>query len=408
MKKILLSIPVAVLVFTGCTPQKQGVYADFIMPPKKIKDINEIKNIKIDVSSVRVDGLSSKFKSDIKNMIEGRFASSISKEQFLNVSDKNLEANRLNKLSQLAFNHHGYDKFHTQEHKNSTMKVTLNIKKKIDENSDNVKLTLVKQNYKVEYTEGDYPAPMSVPSGDPIFTYVNKTVPYIKYNITVDLNAKIYNNDGKLIYEKSFNNINLNKKIGGANKTAKAIPTDLELVSTAVSNKIDEIVKDISPYKETRALHVNEKGDKTSVVLIKATAFNDAAYALDEHILKLESDIEKQEQEIELKYEEKLKTIEKDEEKKEILKQKDEDISKLYTILSPDYENMGLINEILGDTQSAVDYYSMAFEFDPNNKTAKSKLNRLQSLIEKQNEMRKITKTVKSKNSYKNQDNKDR
>lgn len=408
MRKTLLIIPAAMIIFSGCVQQKQGVYADFVMPPKKIKNINEIKNIKINVKNVQLSGVPKKFKVDIARMLEGKFASSIFKEQFLDVADPNLESKNLSKLSKIAFNHHGYEQFSCVNSKTARLDLSIKVNKRIKKDIDDITLRLARQSYKVKYTKGDYPAPISVPEGRPSYTTVNKKVPYTNFNLNVDLDVKLYGINGELLYENSFNNIAVNEKIGGDTLKVKTHPTDLELIALAVSDKIKKVVKDISPYKETRALHVNEKGNKTAVTLMKATAFNDAAYALDEYISKTEAEIEKQEQEIEKKYSEKIAAAKEEKEKESLMQNKKAEISNLYVVLSPEYENMGILNEILGDIASAYDYYSTAFEYDSKNTSAEKSMKRVETLIKKQKELAILSKDIDVKHIFKNKENKDR
>ncbi|WP_367238937.1 hypothetical protein [Desulfovibrio sp. UCD-KL4C] len=54
---------------------------------------------------------------------------------------------------------------------------------------------------------------------------------------------------------------------------------------------------------------------------------------------------------------------------------------------SPDYENMAIILEIIGDRNEALNYYEMAAKADPENKSASISVSRVKEMVEASNRL---------------------
>lgn len=399
----LILIATVTLFFTAGCVQQEGVYANYVMPPKKIQNISEIKDIKINLNKLSISGFSKNVKPDIQEMVEGKLSAIINKEQFLNVYDNaiNKDIIRFNKNSK---NHHGYGKFYADNPKFATLQLQIDLKLVKNSGVDNVQTTLKYQAYGVEYSKKG--VPMAKPSGDPKYTKVSTKVDYTDYKLVANINAIIYNNQKKVIYNKTFNNITLTKKIGGDTLKSADIPTELELVSSLLVPKFTEIIFDISPHKESRKLVVNETGDKSVVALMKGTAFSEAVVLLDSVIEKQENEVKTKKTEVEKSYEEKFTKAKDEKEKSELEKSKENDILALYKLIAPNYDNMGILNEIFGDLISAKYYYELASKYDSSLASAKTSIQRVENTLSKVEQLKKLD--AKIKNNYKNQENKER
>ena len=405
MKVLLYSIPAALLLFTGCAQQKSEVYANFMMPPKEIKNINDVKNIKVDVSKIKINGLSKNANKDVANMIKGKLSSLVYKEQFLNVSDDILNKS-LTSLEKNSKNSHGYSNFSTLKVKNSTLKVDVNINLKKTTGTQKVTTKLLTQHYREKRVGKKYPRPIGVKSGKPTISIVTNDVPFIKYVANADLNIKLYNVHNQVVYTKKFSNLELTKKLGGSSKSVVELPTDLSIVSELLTDKLREVVYDLSPHKESRKLVVNEKGDASVVALMKATAFSESAIRLDDVISKQETAIEKEKKELKVKYEESLKKAKDQKAKDKLTLSYEEKVKSLYKPLTADYENMGILTEIFGDLEDASNWYSQAVEADGANKIAKLSLQRVNKNFSKQKALKRMNGgKMDNKSSYKNKDN---
>ena len=403
MKVLLYSIPAALLLFTGCAEQKSEVYANFLMPPKEIKNVNDVKNIQIDVNKIRINGLSKNAKKDVANMIKGKLSALVYKEQFLDVSDDIL-GKSLKNFRKESKNYHGYGKFYTDNPTTSKLKVDVNINIKKTTGKQRVVTKLVSQSYGVKMVGKKYPRPVAVKSGRPSVSNVTNNVPFIQYVATADLDIKLYNSHNKVVYTKSFPNLSLTKKLGGSSKSVVELPTDLSIVSELLTNKLREVVFDLSPHNESRKLVINEKGNPTVVALMKATAFSESANRLDDVISKQETAIETEKKELKLKFEESLKKAKDQKAKDSLTKSYNEKVKSLYKPLTADYENMGILNEILGDLETANYYYGEAVNADSANKLAKLSIQRVNNTLDKQKHLN----GIKAKSNYKNKENKDR
>jgi len=402
MNKIIsIFLLITIVIFSaGCVAPQGAVYTSFLMPPKKVQNVNDVKNIKIVINKMKLSGFSKNSKIDLSQLVEGKISALIYKEQFLNVYDPVISKD-IRLLNNKAKNHHGYSKFYANNTKFSTLQINLQMNLQKHSGTDIVKTTLRHQNYGVKYSKKG--VPMSVPKGKPTYRHVKTNVPYKQYDLKANLHIQLLNTNKELLYKKDFTNITLSRKIGGDTLKTTEIPTEMELVSEALVEKLKEVITEISPHKESRQLVVNEKGDSSVVALMKGTAFSDAIVLLDKTIEKKEVELNLKKKELELVYKEKLLKAKDKKEKTSLIKSKENDILSLYKPLSPEYENMGILNEILGDLVSAKYYYELAYKYDTANSSANNSIKRVKGTLNKVNQLANIATT-----KYKNKDNKER
>ena len=402
MKTLLYALPAALLLFTGCAQKKSEVYADFLMPPKEITNINDVKDIKINIKNIQINGLSKKANKDISNLVKGKLSALVYKENFLNVSDDTLGKN----FTKASKNYHGYGKFYQDKPNYSILDVDLKVNVKKTSGTEKVTTKLEYQRYTTKYVGKKFPRPVGVPSGSPTITTATNNVPFVNYVVTADMNIKLTNGTKKVVYTKTFANLKLTKKIGGNSKVVTELPTDLSIVSELLTNKLRDIVYDLSPHTVSRKLVVNESGDASVVALMKATAFSDAADKLDGVITKQETDIEIKIKELTVKYDTDIKKAKDQKAKDSLTASHKSKIKGLYKPVAADYENMGVLNEILGDMEMASYFYEESKKADSSNSRLEISLNRIKDTVEKQKTLK--TMSVKKKSTYKNKDNKDR
>ena len=159
---------------------------------------------------------------------------------------------------------------------------------------------------------------------------------------------KLTDKNGKLVYEKDFANLSYHFETSDANHNA--LPLNAAVIAKMIVPAIETIVADISPHKEQRDLVVNEDGDKKAVLLLKAQAFHEAYLRL-----------------------------------QKLLKDKNVKVA--------DYENLGILFEIIGDYTRAKENFKKALDISPNSPIASAGKNR----IEKIQKNEKVLKKMKAK-----------
>ena len=408
------------LLNSGCAPPRK-IYAKYTLPPSGVADFLPLKNAQIEKPSVEIRGNfnTQAQKAAMQNYIRERLAGLIYKERFYNVSDdiyRNITGE--SQLQQVLRGHHGYDLIHSYKPKTSKImaKAVVNIERKTGE--DLIETQLVNQPYKTEYRKNKegYSVPHAVPNYDRKSVRKRQDrVPYIKISATAQLNITIFGKNGEKRYERLFKNLKFHKKVGGSGDIA-AVPTSLEIAASLFNDSIVATVKDISPHTETRLLEVNVDGDKTAVVLIKATAFSEAVRRLDKVIEQNEAEYQAMKRKIEEEYQrevEEIKASSKEPLKKKaaiekLEREKTEELAKERAPLSPDYENYALCMEVMGYLDDAIECFEKAHEADQDNQTAKDAHNRVLALREKAKGMPRAGEKMKRRHDYKQKEHKER
>jgi tetratricopeptide (TPR) repeat protein len=185
----------------------------------------------------------------------------------------------------------------------------------------------------------------------------------------------------------------------------------LEIASSLFDPSIRTVVRDISPHKVERELFVNEDGDETAVVLLKATAFSEAYRRLSEVTERNQKEYNKRAAEIKKDFEEQLKeTRESGTSGEEIeaqvatlRQQLQADLVDAGRFRSPDYEDMAIACEVMGLSDEALEFYELAASADPENASAGASLARIKSLADKA-----LKCPGKARNIYEEEENKER
>ena len=167
-----------------------------------------------------------------------------------------------------------------------------------------------------------------------------------------DLDVKVTDKNGKVVYRKRFDGLKFSARCDHA--TLSALPTKYSIFSELSKNAIAAIVKDLSPYKESKEVMINKDGNKRGFYLLKALAFSEAAA-----------------------------TFENIDEKKRTF---------------ADWENLGVTYEVLGAYEDAQKCFETALKvkqadkgiFDYDVKIAEEGLERINAVIEAQGKLNKI------------------
>ena len=408
------------LLNSGCAPPRK-IYAKYTLPPSGVADFVHLKNAQIETPSVEIRGNFNPQTQKIamQNYIRERLAALIYKERFYSVGDdiyRNVKGE--GQLQQVLRGQHGYDLIHSYKPKTSKImaKAVVNIKRR--SGVDLIETHLVNQPYKTEYRKNKegYSIPHAVPDHDRKSVRKRQDkVPYIEISAIGQLNITVFGKNGEKRYERLFNGLKFHKKVGGSGDIA-AVPTSLEIAASLFNDSIVATVKDISPHTETRLLEVNEDGDKTALVLIKATAFSEAVRRLDEVIEQNEAEYQALKAKTEEKYRcevEEIKASSKEPLKKKaaiekLVMVKNEELAKERAPLSPDYENYALCMEVMGYLDDAIECFEKAYEMDQSNQTAKNAYDRVAALREKTKGMPRIGEKLKSRHDYKEKEHKGR
>lgn len=321
MKKTNKFLPIvgasaSLLMIAGCNVAFEKVTAEYVMPPATIKNIQAIDTIDI-VPSVTLSG--NAIKSNDKTYANGalvqRIAARLCQEGFYRTTDiawgntdgvEKLDAAIAKKKSL-----HGKTGLSTDsDFARAKLSVTLNAKINNKHTKKNVLYTLEDVPY-IQKKVGKMPVGVPDISRAKI-TKVTRQVDIFSITGSGNLKVKLTDKNGKLVYEKNFANLSYHFETSDANHNA--LPLNAAVIAKMIVPAIETIVADISPHKEQRDLVVNEDGDKKAVLLLKAQAFNDALNRLDY-----------------------------------VINSKD--------AKAADYENRGIIYEIKGDYDSAVENF---------------------------------------------------
>ena len=414
----LFILVLSLIMFSNCAPQRE-IYAKYSLPPNSVLDFAPLRNLHIQSLNVRIRGNYRPLgqQSVFESYLRDRLAALIYKEHFYKMSDviyRNYDGEK--QLQSLLKGQHGYDLIHS--HKPGSAKIYIKTAITINRTrgTDMVKTTLITLPYKTIYkNEHGNRVPYSKPNyaGQTVKT-VSTRVPYEEVSANASLTISIKDKNGRLKYSRSFKNLKFKKKVGGGGDIS-APPTALEVAGELFNSPLETIVADISPHREPRLLEVNENGDKSAVVLMKATAFSEAAMKLDAVIAKNEKKFREISAEISVEYGKKrgeakkspLKEAEKRAKVKKLESERKRALVEAGRFRSPDYENYAICMEVMGYIPDAIEFYNKACRADPENQTAKDSLIRVKELKNRIKHMGRQQK-VKPRDEYKEKGHKER
>ncbi|NDV22604.1 hypothetical protein [Desulfovibrio sp. JC022] len=380
-----LILILTIMVIAGCKSTKRMVYAEYIMPPKVISDVSKIQQLKIDKPKIQIktSGLSKRSSREISDIfthiIVNDFSSKLYYNGYIKTTDElcGAQAGLKQVRKKLARSKHGYNVKITPFHKTAKLKVEARINYVRSKGTDRIQTRLTTQNYSVAYSDKGVPyAKASSSKSRTVFS----NVPYIEVKAKGVLICTLYDINGKKVYSRVFDDLEFENKSGGDSGSKAEAPYP-EVAQKLLNDAITKVVSDISPHKEKKPLAVNEKGDPTIVALIKGTAFFDARNRLEELLTEAEENIEKSSAEVNAEYDQ-LIAVESDPEKRLALEQqRAEDLIDCTRDYSPDYENLAIIQEVVGNKNEALHYYQVAVNADPENLTALDSVQRIGDML---------------------------
>lgn len=402
-------------LLAGCQQgAKRSLTASYIVPPDVVSDVSSLQNLAIASPVVKLTGNYArnreKLVSVFTNCLDQRLSTGIYKERFFSVQD-DIYGNRkgLRSLDAAFAQSHGYSIKPARIVRRGKVRTWATIDLTRTTGKDRIVTPLASVPYVVEYN--DKGVPHSSPNYDArvVKEHVSH-VPFTHITAKGDLLVRVYDTGNKQVYEKRFTNLKYDKKLGGGSQ-ADALPTVLEIASSLFDPSIRTVVRDISPHKVERELFVNEDGDETAVVLLKATAFSEAYRRLSEVTERNQKEYNKRAAEIKKDFEEQLKeTRESGTSGEEIeaqvatlRQQLQADLVDAGRFRSPDYEDMAIACEVMGLSDEALEFYELAASADPENASAGASLARIKSLADKA-----LKCPGKARNIYEEEENKER
>jgi len=357
----------AILTIAGCSVPT--ITANYTMPPEAISDVKGIDTMEI-VVNVSLPNSSDAADSAIaRAAICERLAAGFGREGFFRTTDpvwgNPAGADALASLVKSKNSRHGYARLVTPP-VTPRARIELNFKADVTSGERNqiVDTKLTKVFYRVAYRKQEITwgsgerknretiqIPYSVPDRSEKSVARSKIKQYW-INARGALEAKVIDKNGKVVYQKRFDNLSVAAQCD--HSSLKAVPTKASVFSALSKDAIAAIVKDLSPHKESKQIKINKDGDKRGFYLLQALAFSEA-----------------------------VSTFENIDEKKRTF---------------ADWENLGVTYEVLGAYEDAQKCYETALKvkkedkgmFDYDKKIAEDGLVRIKAVIAAREKLDKI------------------
>lgn len=339
----------------GCGTEK--IIVDYVMPAKAVTDVSKVNIAAIKVKANVTGNLAGDNKRSA-GLVKQLLAMRLYKEGYYQVSDDIWAtpegASELEQVIKDKAAGHGYASLAAmgQGTEKVVIDVTLDLALDCKPVKKELPFTLTTVPYKAKTVEG---VPTSEPDAKATVTEkVKKEVTVYEVVAKGTLKAKFIGANGKDSPQKYENTFQIAMPKTDSFDSAK--PSQMKALAAAVTPAVNEIVADISPYKESRELVAIEGGDERVVFLLNAKAFQEVVLVV-----------------------EKLEVTGK--------------------ANFADLENLGIAFEAMGDFFSAKDAYAKASKLNIESQTAKAGLNRVQDALAGK-------KAVKSSGAKENKDTK--
>jgi tetratricopeptide (TPR) repeat protein len=388
----------------GCAPSRK-IFVDYTMPPDRIapSHASMLKNLRFKSVTATVQGTYFKdsrerraFESWLERYIEGEVASAIYREGAYTVSDMIFRDAKGEKRvsTALKYLHNGYGPvFSGAPDKEADIVLTADLQLYRTTGTDRIKTSLTRTPYKIKYNKDREPYAVADTKHQRT-RYVISNVPFVLVKGKGTLSVQVTGSGGTNLYNNKFSNLRFEKKVGGSGPI-DALPTSFEIAGDLLNDHLRGFVRDISPHRVSRELIVNENGNKTAIVLMKATAFSEAENYLDSFLDQQEKRYEALKDGIHRKFDEKIREAgkssksqaERDAALGKLKQLQDEQIGEAGRFLSPDYENYAICLEALGDMDEAVAFYRKAVERNPQNASARKALENLVHIYSRTRQM---------------------
>ena len=339
----------------GCGTEK--ITVDYVMPAKAVTDVSKVNVAAIRVKANVTGNLAGNNKQNA-GLVKQLLAMRLYKEGYYQVTDdiwaNPKSASELKKALKAKDSGHGYASLGAMGQ--GTEKVVIDVALDLALDAKPVKkeipFTLTTVPYKPKTVDG-------VPTSEPdakatVVENVKKEATVYEVVAKGTLTAKfagVNGGDSPQKYENTFQ-----ISMPESDRFDSAQPSQLKALAAAVTPAVNGIVADISPYKESRELVAIEGGDERVVYLLNAKAFLEVVTVVEKLDVTGKANF-------------------------------------------ADFENLGIAQEAMGDFFSARDAYTKAGKLNPESKTAKDGLKRVQDALAGK-------KAVKSSGAKENKDTK--
>ena len=357
------------LTIAGCqTPPT--ITADCIMPPRAISDIKGIDTMEIVVNVSMPGNKDAEDESIAKGIICETLAAGFTKEGFYRTTDfvwgEPQGAAKMFSEVSAQKSRHGYARFATDPVRpRAKMELNFNMQVESGENDLDVETGLSTVYYKTKYMTREIrwgrdpnrqnkekiQIPYSVPDRK-VKSVAYSKVKQFWISAIGSVDVKLTDKNGKVVYQQSFSNLRATSKCD--HKSLNAPLSKASLFSQIAQSAASIIVKDVSPYRESKVIKINKDGDERGFLLLNALAFSEA-FDVFENI--------------------------KEEER-----------------TFADWENLGVICEALGDYENAKKCFETAINvkdkdkgfFDYDERIAENGIVRIEKVINAQKKLEKI------------------
>ena len=339
-------------LFIGCASEK--VMVDYVMPAKAVADVSKVNVVSIRVKS-NVTGNLAGDGGRNAGLVRQLLATRLYKEGFYQVADdiwSNADgALALQQQILEKDSGHGYATFGAMGQGREKAVIDLELDFSLDANpvKKEIPFVLTTVPYKLDPKKPgvSYPDPKKATE-----ERVSKMVTVYEVVAKGTLRAKfsgVNGTEAPVAYENTFA-----VEMPEADRFGSAKPSQLKALAAAVSSAIDGVVADISPYRETRAFEPISGGDKRVTKLLCAKAFPEVVTVVEQLALNGKG-------------------------------------------TAPDFENLGIAFEAMGELNRARGAYGLAVKANPESLTAKAGSKRVAEMLAGK-------KTVKKSGAEKNRD----
>ena len=317
---------------TGC--YVPTITADYKMPAEMITNIADINIMDVDINvSLSGNRVSLADDSIAKSVIAKKIVAGFYQNGHYRTTDYIWGSQggdkKLFTLAQSKSDIHGYARL-TALPINKKAKLELTFTANISSNQKdiNVKTNLKRVQYikiytstTYSYTVGErtyyrtYQVPSSIP-GATTWSSAYSNVKLYEVFASGSLQAKVTDKNGKVVYNQTFPNLKFYAKCD--HLTLAAVPNNAHILSQLSNLAVTKLIKHLSPYTERKVLKINKDGNEKGFLLLEALAFSEAI-SVYENIP------------------EKERTF-------------------------ADWENYGIVNEVLGDFETARNCYLTAIK----------------------------------------------
>jgi tetratricopeptide (TPR) repeat protein len=283
----------SLFLLSGCSVPT--ITADYKMPAEMITNIADINIMDVDIN-VSLSGNRINYGDDsiAKSVIARKIVAGFYQNGHYKTTDYVWGSqggdNKLFTLAQNKSDIHGYARLAALPiTKKAKLELTFNANISSYARDLNVKTNLKRVQYIKIYTprtysytvgENNYYRTYNVPSTIPGSVSWSSVYSNVKqYEVTAKgtLQAKVTDKNGKVVYNQSFPNLKFYAKCD--HLTLAALPNNAHILSQLSNAVVSKVVKHLSPYTERKVLKINKDGDEKAFLLLEALAFSEAVAA---------------------------------------------------------------------------------------------------------------------------------